>query len=415
MYKYLADRHKILIRTIRHHVICLFTELFRNDIDKDKPVIIFIRRGARSRIYNHALSLKSHEVQSILIAQTFDYPYHKKVFNKICIWYRISDICRTVIKLCNKYNVIAVVGSLQPAVQTIELLKLKNKFPLLIDHHDSAWSQVYFQNLNVNNYENSWINAIEVEQEKKCFTSVDGVIARSNELKELFTRNSITTPIEVFEDCCSDQYFQPIDFNDGPRGKEWSLAYAGMVFPSSLAPEYSFPQFMSMSKYFNNEKIHFHIYPGQNHEYCYPDYEAESKINEYFHMKRSLSFMAIRKALTQYDFGLVAFNPPENYKMFSQEHFKHIIHAKFHTYLEAGLPIIVSPVFEREAEILLEAQAGIIFDGATPEGLRERIEQEDIKQMRKNVSLLRESFNVKNQGARLSSFINKVQKEKLKI
>ena len=411
MVKYLIERHKIFLRTLKHHFLCLISELFRSDLNNNDPVIIFIRRGARSRIYNHALSLKPHDIKSILIAQTFDYPYHKKVFEKVFPWYRITDISKKVNKLTKKYNVISDISSLQPAAQTIELLNQDAQYPLLIDHHDSAWSQVFFQDLEINDQENNWINTKEVELEKKCFNSVDGVIARSNELKELFSRNFITTPTEVFEDCCSDQYFQPIVHTNKPRDQDWSVAYAGMVFPSSHSPEYSFPQFMSLAPIFNEEKIHFHIYPGQNHEYLYPDYESESKSNMYFHMKRSMSFIKIRKELTQYDFGLVAFNPPNNYKMFSKEHFKHIIHAKFHTYLEAGLPIIVSPVFEREAEIILKANAGIVFDSETPKGLRQMIEQEDIEQMRKNVGELRNSFNAASQGRRLFSFIQDVQEK----
>lgn len=409
MFQYYFDRYKIFSRTFKHHILCLLLDFFRKDIDENEPVVIFVRRGARSRIYNHALSLKSQGIKSILIAQAFDYPYHKKVFNKIYPWYRIKDISKKVNIIIEKHNVLAVISSLQPAAQTIELLRQPKAYKLLIDHHDSAWSQVYFQNLKINNQENSWINANEVKQEKECFKSVDGVIARSNELKELFIRNSITTPIEVFEDRCSEEYFQKVKLNNLPKRDDWSLVYAGMVFPSSHLPEYSFPQFMSLAQSFKKEKIHFYIYPGQNHEYRYPDYEMESKNNDYFHMKRAENFIAIRKTLTQYDFGLVAFNPPENYKMFSKEHFKHIIHAKFHTYLEAGLPIIVSPVFEREAKIIEEAQAGIVFNGDGPEGLREIIENVDILKMRKNVIQLRDSFNATNQGSRLLSFINKIE------
>ncbi|TAJ92417.1 MAG: hypothetical protein EPO31_12500 [Gammaproteobacteria bacterium] len=408
IFRYLGERRRVIFRLLKHHALWFFAEAFGNRARADLPTVIFVRRSARSRIYNHAASLATCGFQSLLVAQAFDYPYHREMFPGIYPWYKASSIPAILRKLIAKHKVIAIVSSLQPSAQTLEILKEKWPAPVFIDHHDSAWSQVYFQPDGTQNHggdSDPWLSAEEVEKEKYCFTHVDGVIARSNELVELFQANSVTTPTEVFEDCCAAEYFEPIASGSGPRREEWAIAYAGMVFPMDHDPRFAFPQFVNLASIFARERIHFHIYPGQHHEYLYPEYDAEAGVNPYFHMHRSVDFGAIRKELARYDFGLVGFNPPSDYRLFSPVHFRHILHAKFHTYLEAGLPIIVSRIFAHEADIIRKYQAGFVVDQSDPAGLRKLIESADIAVLRRNVAVLRNDFLAERQGARLRDFL----------
>lgn len=408
IFRYLGERRRVISRLLKHHALWFFAEAFRSRVRPGLPVVIFVRRSARSRIYNHAASLTTCGIQSLLVAQAFDYPYHREAFTGIYPWYKVTSIPTILRKLITKYKVIAIVSSLQPSSQTLEILKEKWPAPVFIDHHDSAWAQVYFQPDGVQSHgggTDPWLSAEEVEKEKDCFTHVDGVIARSNELIELFRENSVNTPVEVFEDCCAAEYFEPIASGSGPRREEWAIAYAGMVYPMDHDPRFAFPQFVNLASIFAGEGIHFHIYPGQHHEYLYPEYDAEAGVNPYFHMHRSVDFGAIRKELARYDFGLVGFNPPSVYRLFSPVHFRHILHAKFHTYLEAGLPIIVSRVFEHEADIIRKYQAGLVVDQNDPAGLRKLIESMDIAALRRNVTTLRNDFLAERQGARLRNFL----------
>ena len=409
---YILERHRVLRRLAYHHVYRFVCEAGRHRGRPGVPTILFVRRNARSRIYNHALSLKERGYQCILIAQSFDYPFHKEVFSEIHPWYSVTDITRVVGRLIDRYPVKAVIGSLQPAVQTLELLKMDLPVPLLIDHHDSAWSQYYFLDRQRprEHGDHPWLQAGEVEDERACFTGVDGVLARSQELVRLFEATAVPTPIEVFEDCTCEKYFEQVDISDEPRQDEWAVAYAGMAFPMSHEPRYSFPQFVPLGTVFRDERIHFHVFPGQTHEYRYPEYEKEAQRNRYFHMHRSVDFANIRSTLARYDFGLVAFAPPKDYELFSEVHIKTILHAKFHSYLEAGLPIIVSRAFAYEAELVETNGIGIVAD--TPVGLRERIDAGDIRSMRANVARVREKYLARYQGERLERFIERLADSK---
>jgi len=404
---YLWKRRKVLENLAGNYLRWLLYEAGRKRADPKSPTIICVRRTARTRIHNHALSLAEQGIQTILVAQAYDYHYQKETFVEIHPWLQIENIPGIIKRLEKRLNVIAVISSHQPAAQTLALLKMERDFPLLVDHHDSIWSQAYFQKPMKIPETGAWLSQSEIRAEEKSYRSVDGVIARNGELIELFKENNVKTPVKVFEDRCYRPSFQDIPEHGNPKQKQWSIAYAGAVFSGTENPKDSYPQLVPYGEVFSQAKIHFHIYPSPLHEYSYPDYHAEAAQNPFFHIHRSVNYKLIQKTLSQYDFGLINVERPEAYDLFSEKHFRYHIHAKFHAYLEAGLPIIVPSCFAREAEIVREWNIGFIFDKLQDAHLKKQIHEADILSMRQSISNAREAWVADHQGSDLLTFIKK--------
>ncbi len=409
---YLWERKRVIAKLANSWISCLIGEPFSSRANPGTPTIIFVRRTARTRFHNHAMSLRSQGVQSILVANAFDYPYQKKAFVEIHPWLQVTSIPSKVKRLIKRHNVVAVIASVQPARQGELLLEMDLSVPLIIDHHDSAWSQSYFQQLELP-VDGAWLSQSEVAAEERCFRNADGVIARSGELVELFKENGVSTPTEVLEDCCSPELFQPVVSHGSPKKVSgWSIAYAGALFSLGADPATSYPCFTPYASCFAKAQIHLHMYPSPMHEYSYPDYHQESKNNPWFHLHASVGFNEVQHVLSQYDFGLINAERPENYQLFSDVHFRNHVHAKFHSYLEAGLPIIVPSCFEREAELVREWEMGLVFDKLHQWDLRLAIANSDVAFMRKQVAKARESMTATRQSIRMFSFIKSLFREK---
>lgn len=405
---YLWERRRVVGTVAANLTRWALHEFGRQRARTDLPTIICVRRTARSRIHNHAISLGPLGVQSILVAQAFDYGYQRAAFAEIHPWFRVDDIPAIVRKLVRRHDVRAVVGSLQPAAQTERLLAMDLPVPLVIDHHDSAWSQVHFQG-NAAFTADGWLSRAEVAAEQHCFRNVAGVIARSHELVELFETNDVTTPTRVFEDCCCAEAFQPIPEHGRPKGDAWSVGYAGAVFSLRDDPRHAYPQFVPFGKTFEQARVHLHIYPSPLHEYSYPDYLAEERRNPFFHLHRSVGFRHVQSTLARYDFGLINVEVSGEYRLFSPVHFKHHVHAKFHTYLEAGLPILVPAYYRREAELVREWDMGIVFESLHGLDLAKLIADTDVARLRANVRRAREAFRAEAQGSALWDFLGSIR------
>jgi len=403
---YLWERRRVLKNMAGNYFSWLLNEAGRKNADPELPTIICVRRTARTRIHNHALSLGKVGVQTILIAHAYDYHYQKETFSEIHPWLHIKQIPGLINKLQRRLNIIAVISSHQPAAQTEVLLEMKRDFPLLIDHHDSAWSQVYFQGTTDIPESGAWLSQSEVASEEKCYRSVDGVIARNGELIELFEENQVKTPVKVFEDRCYRPSFQPVPEHGRPKSGQWSIAYAGAVFSGNEDPRNSHPQLVAYGDTFNRANVHFHIYPSPLHEYSYPDYHAEAARNPFFHIHRSVGYRQIQRTLSAYDLGLINIETPAAFTLFSSKHFQYHIHAKFHAYMEAGLPIIVPACFKREAEIVHEWGIGIVFEKFHDINLAELLDGANIHSMRQSICRAREAWAAENQGEDLLAFIS---------
>ena len=389
-------------------------EPWRSKGTTKEPVIVCVRLNARARMFNYGWTLRRGQgIRTILVTKVFDYGFQKQAFDEIKIFFLYSHLEKIINKLSRKYEIMAIIGSLQPAVQTFTLLQMKRTWPVFIDHYDSYWCLWHFSKFSIDGPEFTGnFSMEEIETEKYCYTNADGVLARSGSLIKLFHEKKLNTPIRLFEDRCNKKFFQPITLEKGPKGTEWSVVYPGIFYPMHFDKRlFGDIQFVPLGRLFAEEKIHFHLYPSPHHNYQYPEYEAEASRNPYFHIHPPVDFDKIHHEISRYDFGWMAhdFTKAVFFSEFSQ---KFELSIKFYTYLEAGLPIIANDLLDRAKSIIDDIGAGIIIGRDAPKGLRQAIEGNDISIIRKNVEHARQMLEIDQISDELFEFLKEHKTKK---
>jgi hypothetical protein len=406
--KYYFSRRKVVFRVLKNWLSSYLQEPWRSKGTTQEPVIVCVRLNARTRMFNYGWTLRhKHKIRTILVTQVFEYGFQKQAFDEIKIFFSYTHLEKIIVEIAKKYQVLAIIGSLQPAAQTLHLLNMKRSWPVFIDHYDSYWSLFHFSKLSIEGPEPTGnFSMEEIEAEKYCYTNADGVLARSGSLVKLFQEKNINTPIRLFEDRCNKKFFQPIWLGSGPKGKEWSVVYPGIFYPMHFDKRlFGDIQFVPLGKLFAKEKIHFHLYPSPHHNYLYSEYEAEAARNPYFHIHPTVDFDNIHQEISKYDFGWQAHDFSKA-AFFSETSKQFELSIKFYSFLEAGLPIIVNELLERGKKIIKDTGAGLCIGNNAPQGLREIIENSDVATIRKNVEHARQVLEIDQISDELFGFLN---------
>lgn len=382
-------------------------EFFRKNGENKEDVIIFVRMNARTRFYNFGSVLqRKQNIRTILVTQVFEYDFQRQAFDEIKIFLSYSHLKRIVSRYGEKYNIIVLIASLQPAAQALVLLNMDRYWPVFIDHYDSLWCLSYFSKKATEKSDTfTNISQEEINAERFCFENADGIIARSGTLLRLIEENHIKTPIYLIEDKCNKKFFQPVIPHNGPKRSEWSVVYAGIFYPMNFDKNLAGDtQFVPLGRFFAEERIHFNLYPSPHHNYQYPEYYEEASRNPYFHIHSAVDFDKVHQEINQYDFGWNSIDFSRSI-LFSETSRKYELSLKFYTYLEAGLPVIINGLLERSKRIISETGCGFIFENETPQGLRKAIESQDMIQMKKNVIRARESLEIDTISDELFEFL----------
>jgi len=340
------------------------------------------------------------------VTQVFEYGFQKQAFDEIKVFFSYKHLHRIISDIAGKYEIKAIIGSLQPAAQALVLLRMKRSWPVFIDHYDSVWCLRHFSKLSVGEMTTLGnFSMEEIEAEKYCFTNADGVLARSGSLIQLFREEKVSTPIRLFEDKCNEKFFQPITDANGPKGAEWSVVYPGIFYPMGFDKRFAGDvQFVPLGRLFADERIHFHLFPSPHHNYQYPEYEVEAARNPYFHIHRPVDFDKVHEEIGKYDFGWMA-HDFSKVIYFSETSKKYELSIKFYTFLEAGLPVVINDLLDRSKKIIHNTGAGICIGRDAPKGLRKAIKESDMATLRKNVERARRALEIDQISAELIAFL----------
>ncbi len=412
--QYYASRRKVVGRVVKNIGHYLALEPFRRRGRRKEPVIVCVRMNARTRMFNYGWTLRRKQgIRTILVTQVFEYKFQRQAFDEIKVFFSYPHLERIIAELGERYEIKAVIGSLQPAAQAEVLLRMPRSWPVFIDHYDSMWSLWHFSKFSTEEMEKfGKFSMVEIEAEKFCFSNADGVLARSGSLLRLFAETGVTTPVRLFEDKCNEKFFQPIGGGSGPRQGEWSVVYPGIFYPMSFDSRFAGDvQFVPLGRVFAEERIHFHLYPSPHHNYQYPEYEAEAARNPYFHIHPPVDFDKVHQEISQYDFGWQAHDFTKAI-FFSEISKKYELSMKFYSFLEAGLPIVINDLLDRGRRIVEESAAGICTDRLAPRGLRKLIEASDVAAMRANVETVRRQLEIDQISDQLLAFLDNPQGEK---
>ncbi|MBT7826937.1 MAG: hypothetical protein HN600_10130 [Bacteroidetes bacterium] len=249
----------------------------------------------------------------------------------------------------------------------------------------------------------------DIPHEKYAMTHADGIIARSYEPHIAIRRYQIEKkPSNLFFlEYCDNSLFVPqkkkiVDPDD------IHLVYIGGVKDMSAnLPE----SFLPIINELNRQKIHFHIYPGQNRNWhVFSDYKKKAEELEYFHWHESIKPAEIASEISQYHFGLIPFFTDELPELNDKR--SGAMNQKLFNYLEAALPIIIGtgPLFQ--IWLINRYRVGLKLSRDKFADLRSNIDLNTYQQMQERVLKSREILSLDANMNRLLQFYENVSSTK---
>ena len=380
--------------------------------------IVFVRRQPNPRMYNQAYALKqSKKYRSILLCKTFD-PYNFRVFSEIfdeIVCYQPIDLQKNGlhqdIESSPKLHFIKYIVSsyIDPWIENIsELIRLpsimrhlkadayncpggpyeitqrviKNATcPVVLDLHNGSISK------GIKN-----LSKMKYEIDKYNFEHVSGIIHRGAKFETDYYKNhgyNIACPMFIYQDYCNKEFFvdddvKKLSYEDG----EYHIVNMGGGF--------STPHIFPTLKKLGKQKIHFHLYLVQ-HSIISPvifrKYIAFNETEPHFHLEKAVPFDMVHKEISKYDFGSMVYTP-EYIDQFQPKYLKIATAYRIFTYLEAGLPIIISERLEYIKNMVEENKIGFSVKDGEFVNLHNLITSYDYEKLRRNVFKFREKLSI---------------------
>lgn len=250
---------------------------------------------------------------------------------------------------------------------------------------------------------------------ERCDGLIFGYTAKAGEI--LKSRYSINGPMLEFNSYPCDEFISEKGDKYSDRDGKIHLVYGGNVALSRLPEQYFGDcQFHSLIDKLTRQGIYFDIFildaSLRRIKRDYGDYLLMSEENPFFNFKQGMILENATKEFSKYDFGMMVY---DFYKgtfhkgtCIMEEHIPMRLADKFFTYLEAGLPILISEELKYGAMLVKEHEMGIVVSHKDLDNLSEIIKSYDREKLRANVKRAREELSMKKQIGRLIDFYEQV-------
>jgi hypothetical protein len=384
-----------------------------------KKQIVFIEPGLTTAVFKIARALKlTKKYETILITfSKINKDFYKKAYDKIFVYEidgtpslknlvnffkeMLSKKGRKFIKEIRKLNpyIVQITGINMLTIFNFYLFKNAK----IVYYAADIW-EPYEKKFSLKRGSGIMIY-VNTKMEKIYFKKSSGLLHKNSPEVPNLLSYKLNTPILPFLPGCLD------DWSITPKKKSLKKDDIHIVFiGGSWITWEGHSSFLEIIKTITSQKIHFHIssqYSGKEAE----TYKKIEKENKYFHFHGLEKLDVLIKKISKYDFGIVpdfVYDTSIVSPLFS----KITMASKIFTYMEAGLPTIVSKQLEFTSKVIKDNKVGKTIDYGDLKNLRKIIEKEDYKKLKENVGKAQKNLSMKKLIIDLEKFYEEVHNSK---
>lgn len=197
-------------------------------------------------------------------------------------------------------------------------------------------------------------------------------------------------------------------------GRPPRLAFIGSVAPSHLPVRgFGDVQMLHLARELLAQGLGFEILlvPAQSRNQAgYADYRHLEALEPRFAFRDGLEQPALSPVLAGYDFGVMCYRLPADFRI-NRRHFQAMLPTKFFTFLEAGLPVIVSEELAYVAGIVRQHGLGLTVSQDDLPRLAALLAEVDTAAVRRNIAAYRERVWMERKIGRLEAFYQSLGRE----
>ena len=244
-------------------------------------------------------------------------------------------------------------------------------------------------------------------EEKFCFENVAGLVYKGPKSVINFYRNykyKIIAREMTWFDHSDNDLFVPLDKEMLKNNEEIHLVYSGVI---SNDPNMAYCYYLPLAISLTNQKIHFHIYPNP-YQYKYaPEYHKMDAESEYFHFHKPLIMSELIIKISEYDWGLWIHSEKVSKRTQPSKMRTGMVN-KIFTYLEAGLPILVSSSRTFGSDFIESNGIGKKIGDQDWNNIGRILRTLDYSEIKRNVGLKRNEYSLSANGGKLVDFYNNI-------
>ncbi|MEQ8562910.1 MAG: hypothetical protein RID18_15450 [Cytophagales bacterium] len=388
----------------------------------ERKVIVYVPRRSRIRLYKIAksVSYSAHFKLILVCEETF---YDKNLFEGLfdeVIFYEkhhfLRDnkfykfLSRKLVFSSGLKRLVRILDQIKPELihsfcepyDHIQQILKNTKYPVIMtDGADFTGISGGLEN----------IDSRTKKMEKYCFENVQGLVYKGPRLVTDYYRSKgykIECPELTWFDHCDEELFvkypnKKLSAIDG----EIHMVYTGNI---STNPKIKYCYYPPLAKIMAKQKIHFHIYANPYQFKTSKEYADLDKNEKYFHFHEPLPLKKLISEISKYDWGLWIHAEDPSFRT-QEAKMRTGIGNKLFTYLEAGLPIIVSDSRKYGEEVVRENNLGFSLNDNEWTEIRRMTEEIDYFSLQKNILQKRSELSLRNNSESIVNFYLKVIKK----
>ncbi|MBI4804290.1 MAG: hypothetical protein HY795_03550 [Desulfovibrio sp.] len=204
-------------------------------------------------------------------------------------------------------------------------------------------------------------------------------------------------------------------FADVPLGAAGrrSLVFCGTLNPSNYpAPPFGDVQLLGLIRELAAQGVAFNVflnpYQRKGERGAFWDYEYLARTEPLFTVHEGVGPDQLPATIGGFGWGSMVYRFPEVFTM-QRPHLSHILPTKFFSFLEAGLPVIVSRELEAVSELVREHGLGLVVGQDEISRLGGLIDEVDYEALRQNVRVYRAEHDLDGRLNGLLKLYSKVE------